>query len=132
MTLNLIRDIPEAMHLVREGDWQTNPLDAWEKPGFVYGDLTGCWSRGRKRTGWGNDSFGSVGVAGVAHQSQWTSRGFVQYESLCYGHTLFIYMLAYTGARQNTGPEKLIEWPACLIRGLISLLCQQSRAGQNE
>ncbi len=41
MTLNLIRDIPEAMYLVREGDWQEHPLDAWNKPGFVYGDLTG-------------------------------------------------------------------------------------------
>ncbi|MBV7335004.1 hypothetical protein KFU94_43555 [Chloroflexi bacterium TSY] len=41
MTLNLIRDIPEAMQLVRKGDWQTHPFDSWEKPGFVYGDLTG-------------------------------------------------------------------------------------------
>ena len=39
MTLNLIRDIPETMYLVREGDWKTTHL--WEKPGFVYGDLTG-------------------------------------------------------------------------------------------
>jgi phosphoglycerate dehydrogenase-like enzyme len=38
MTLNLIRDIPEAMYMVREGDWQKH---SWEKPGFVYGDLTG-------------------------------------------------------------------------------------------
>ena len=38
MTLNLIRDIPEAMYVVREGDWQKH---FWEKPGFVYGDLTG-------------------------------------------------------------------------------------------
>ena len=41
MTLNLIRDIPETMCLVREGGWQTHPFDSWEKPGFVYGDLTG-------------------------------------------------------------------------------------------
>ena len=37
MTLNLIRDIPEALYLVREGDWQKHFR---EKPGFVYGDLT--------------------------------------------------------------------------------------------
>lgn len=38
MTLNLLRDIPEALYVVREGDWQKH---FWEKPGFVYGDLTG-------------------------------------------------------------------------------------------
>jgi phosphoglycerate dehydrogenase-like enzyme len=38
MTLNLIRDIPETLYLVREGGWQQH---FWEKPGFVYGDLTG-------------------------------------------------------------------------------------------
>ena len=41
MTLNLVRDIPESMYLLREGGWQTHPFDSWEKPGFVYGDLTG-------------------------------------------------------------------------------------------
>ncbi|MEM7132233.1 MAG: NAD(P)-dependent oxidoreductase [Chloroflexota bacterium] len=41
MTLNLIRDIPEAIHLVRNGDWQTDPRACWKRPGFVYGDLTG-------------------------------------------------------------------------------------------
>ena len=41
MTLNLIRDIPESMYLLREGGWQTHPFDSWQKPGFVYGDLTG-------------------------------------------------------------------------------------------
>lgn len=38
MTLNLIRDIPEAMYLVREGAWKNHN---WSKPGFIYGDLTG-------------------------------------------------------------------------------------------
>lgn len=38
MTLNLLRDIPEALYVVRAGDWQKH---FWEKPGFVYGDLTG-------------------------------------------------------------------------------------------
>ena len=38
MTLNLIRDIPQAMYVVREGDWKKHN---WSKPGFVYGDLTG-------------------------------------------------------------------------------------------
>lgn len=38
MTLNLIRDIPAAVQLVREGSW-TNHY--WDQPGFVYGDLTG-------------------------------------------------------------------------------------------
>ena len=38
MILNLLHDIPEAMYLVREGDWLKH---FWEKPGFVYSDLTG-------------------------------------------------------------------------------------------
>lgn len=38
MTLNLIRNIPEAVHIVRDGDW---PEGHWDQPGFVYGDLTG-------------------------------------------------------------------------------------------
>ncbi len=38
MTLNLVRDIPETMYLVREGEWAKH---FWEKPDFVYGDLTG-------------------------------------------------------------------------------------------
>lgn len=38
LTLNLIRDIPNSLYVVREGDWQKH---FWEHPGFVYGDLTG-------------------------------------------------------------------------------------------
>jgi len=38
MTLNLIRDIPAAVQLIREGSWKTQ---SWDQPGFVYGDLTG-------------------------------------------------------------------------------------------
>ena len=38
MTLNLLRDIPAAVQLVRAGEWSTRP---WDQPGFVYGDLTG-------------------------------------------------------------------------------------------
>lgn len=38
MTLNLIRDVPETMYLVREGGWMKGH---WDKPGFVHGDLTG-------------------------------------------------------------------------------------------
>jgi phosphoglycerate dehydrogenase-like enzyme len=38
MTLNLLRDIPASIQLVREGGWKTEP---WDQPGFVYGDLTG-------------------------------------------------------------------------------------------
>jgi phosphoglycerate dehydrogenase-like enzyme len=38
MTLNLLRDIPAAIQLVREGKWKT---PHWDQPGFVYGDLTG-------------------------------------------------------------------------------------------
>ena len=38
MTLNLLRDIPAAIDLVRSGDWKSRK---WDQPGFVYGDLTG-------------------------------------------------------------------------------------------
>jgi phosphoglycerate dehydrogenase-like enzyme len=38
MTLNLLRDIPAAIQLVRQGAWKT---DHWDQPGYVYGDLTG-------------------------------------------------------------------------------------------
>ena len=38
MTLNLIRDIPESLYLARQGKWKSH---AWDKPGFVHGDLTG-------------------------------------------------------------------------------------------
>jgi phosphoglycerate dehydrogenase-like enzyme len=38
MTLNLLRDIPAAIQLVREGSWKSQ---SWDQPGFVYGDLTG-------------------------------------------------------------------------------------------
>jgi phosphoglycerate dehydrogenase-like enzyme len=38
MTLNLLRDIPAAIQLVRDGTWKA---DRWDQPGFVYGDLTG-------------------------------------------------------------------------------------------
>src|SRR5690606_15755710 len=38
MTLNLIRNIPAAVHIVQDGDW---PEGHWDQPGFVYGDLTG-------------------------------------------------------------------------------------------
>ena len=38
MTLNLLRDIPTAIDLVRRGGWKP---DKWDQPGFVYGDLTG-------------------------------------------------------------------------------------------
>lgn len=39
MTLNLIRDIPTAVQLVREGTW--SPDGTWDQPGFVQGDLSG-------------------------------------------------------------------------------------------
>ena len=39
MTLNLLRDIPAAVQLVREGTW--SPEGTWDQSGFVYGDLTG-------------------------------------------------------------------------------------------
>ncbi|MFC4776321.1 NAD(P)-dependent oxidoreductase [Paenibacillus sp. GCM10023252] len=38
MTLNLIRDIPASLELVRSGSWKSAP---WSNPGFVFGDLTG-------------------------------------------------------------------------------------------
>jgi (S)-sulfolactate dehydrogenase len=38
MTLNLLRDIPTAIDLVRTGGWKSRK---WDQPGFVYGDLTG-------------------------------------------------------------------------------------------
>jgi phosphoglycerate dehydrogenase-like enzyme len=38
MTLNVLRDIPAAIDLVRQGEWKTAP---WDQPDFVYGDLTG-------------------------------------------------------------------------------------------
>lgn len=38
MTLNLVRDIPAGLELVRHGAWKDH---AWDKQGFVYGDLTG-------------------------------------------------------------------------------------------
>ncbi len=38
MTLNLIRDIPDEVALVRRGEWRLTRMD---NPGFVFGDLTG-------------------------------------------------------------------------------------------
>ena len=38
MTLNLLRDIPNEVARVRRGEWKPSAAD---KPGFVYGDLTG-------------------------------------------------------------------------------------------
>jgi phosphoglycerate dehydrogenase-like enzyme len=38
MTLNLIRDIPDEVARVRRGEWVPMVMD---KPGFVFGDLTG-------------------------------------------------------------------------------------------
>jgi phosphoglycerate dehydrogenase-like enzyme len=38
MTLNLIRNIPDSVQLMRQGDWTMGP---WDQPGFVEGDLTG-------------------------------------------------------------------------------------------
>ena len=38
MTFNLLRNIPAAIQLVREGSWTEGP---WDQPGFVYGDLSG-------------------------------------------------------------------------------------------
>jgi phosphoglycerate dehydrogenase-like enzyme len=38
MTLNLLRDLPAAIQLVREGTWKST---GWDQPGFVHGDLTG-------------------------------------------------------------------------------------------
>ena len=39
MTMNLLRDIPTAVQLVREGSW--SPDGTWDQFGFVYGDFTG-------------------------------------------------------------------------------------------
>lgn len=39
MTLNLLRDIPAAVHLVQAGSWRSP--EPWDQPGFVHGDLTG-------------------------------------------------------------------------------------------
>jgi D-3-phosphoglycerate dehydrogenase len=38
MTLNVLRDIPTAIDLVRSGSWKEMP---WDQPDFIYGDLTG-------------------------------------------------------------------------------------------
>lgn len=38
MTLNLLRDIPAAIELVRRGEWKQQH---WDQSSFVYGDLTG-------------------------------------------------------------------------------------------
>jgi phosphoglycerate dehydrogenase-like enzyme len=38
MTLNVLRDIPAAIEIVRQGNWKQSP---WDQPSFVYGDLTG-------------------------------------------------------------------------------------------
>jgi phosphoglycerate dehydrogenase-like enzyme len=38
MTLNVLRDIPAAIELVRRGDWKQQ---SWDQPSFIYGDLTG-------------------------------------------------------------------------------------------
>jgi phosphoglycerate dehydrogenase-like enzyme len=38
MTLNVLRDIPAAIEIVRSGAWKQAP---WDQPSFVYGDLTG-------------------------------------------------------------------------------------------
>lgn len=39
MILSVLRDIPAAVQLVREGDWKVR--DHWDLPGFIDGDLTG-------------------------------------------------------------------------------------------
>ncbi|MBA3416918.1 MAG: hypothetical protein H0U10_16990 [Chloroflexia bacterium] len=39
MTLNLIRDIPASVEVMRRGEWLTTRR--WDQPGFVSGDLTG-------------------------------------------------------------------------------------------
>lgn len=52
LTLNLVRDIPESIHLARSGRWAGQSPSTgigtlaeqqrhWVRPGFVYGDLTG-------------------------------------------------------------------------------------------
>lgn len=38
MTLTVLREIPAALELVRQGGWT---LERWDQPGFVFGDLTG-------------------------------------------------------------------------------------------
>ena len=38
MTLNVLRNIPAAIEIVRAGAWKQGP---WDQPSFVYGDLTG-------------------------------------------------------------------------------------------
>ena len=38
MILNVLRDIPASIQLVRESGWKDG---LWDQPGFVYGDLTG-------------------------------------------------------------------------------------------
>jgi phosphoglycerate dehydrogenase-like enzyme len=38
MTLNLLREIPAAIEIVRQGNWKAG---TWDQTGFVYGDLTG-------------------------------------------------------------------------------------------
>lgn len=38
MTLNVLRDIPAAISLVRDGEWKPAK---WDQPDFIYGDLTG-------------------------------------------------------------------------------------------
>ena len=38
MTLNVLRDIPAAIEIVRQGSWKREP---WDQPEFVSGDLTG-------------------------------------------------------------------------------------------
>ena len=38
MTLNVLREIPAALDLVRRGEWKDT---AWDQPSFFYGDLTG-------------------------------------------------------------------------------------------
>ena len=38
MTINVLRDIPAAIQLVRQGGWKQ---DKWDQPDFIYGDLSG-------------------------------------------------------------------------------------------
>lgn len=39
MTLNLLRDIPASIQIVRDGKWKVTRH--WDQPGYVHGDLTG-------------------------------------------------------------------------------------------
>jgi phosphoglycerate dehydrogenase-like enzyme len=39
MTLNVLRDIPAAVQLVRAGGWRSSA--PWDQPGFVHGELSG-------------------------------------------------------------------------------------------